>query len=163
MGPILLVGCHHGEILLRSTEAGGPRQRVDAVRDQRPDRDRPGDVVPVRPGRAGDEPRLRGQADGVPRAGDQTEAPQAEGRLTMAEKLIKRGNKWYYRFTDADGRRVMRKGCSDRRETERMAAAAEIEAAQIRSGLVDPKDLGYRDHEARPLSDHFTAYAAYLQ
>ena len=81
----------------------------------------------------------------------------------MAEKLIKRGNIWYFRFTDADGKRVMRKGCSDRRETERMAAAAEIEAAKIKSGLADPRDYGYRDHESRPLSEHFSVYAEHLQ
>ena len=35
-----------------------------------------------------------------------------------------------------------------------MARAAESEAAKIRSGLMDAKDLARRDHETRPLADH---------
>ena len=76
----------------------------------------------------------------------------------MAEKLVKRGNIWCYRLTDADGKRVMRKGCTDKRETERMAAAAGIEAAKIKTGQITPKDLAYRDHESRPLVEHLEAY-----
>ena len=72
----------------------------------------------------------------------------------MAEKLIWRGKAWYYRLTLADGRRVTRKGCTDKRVTEQMAAAAEIQEAKIKSGLVNPKDVAYRDHESRPLADH---------
>jgi integrase len=82
--------------------------------------------------------------------------------MTMAEKLIHRGRTWYYRLTLADGRRVMRKGCSDKRETERMRDAAEIEQAKIRAGLVDPKELACRDHEARPIHEHLTDWHAYL-
>ena len=51
----------------------------------------------------------------------------------------KRGRLWYYRYVDADGVRHERKGCSDRRETEAMAAAAEAKAARVRSGLSDLK------------------------
>jgi site-specific recombinase XerC len=72
----------------------------------------------------------------------------------MAEKLIWRGKAWYYRLTMADGRRVTRKGCTDKRATEQMAAAAAIEQAKIKAGLIDPKDLAARQHEARPLADH---------
>ena len=39
-----------------------------------------------------------------------------------------------------------------------MARAAEAEAAKIRAGLVDAKDLARRDHQARPLSEHLTAW-----
>jgi hypothetical protein len=76
--------------------------------------------------------------------------------------LQKRGRVWYYRFVDADGRRVMRRGCPDRRVTEQMAHAAETEAAKVRNGLVDPKEVAYRDHEARPLAEHLAAYSAHL-
>ncbi len=76
--------------------------------------------------------------------------------------LTKRGRNWFYRFTDADGRRVMRKGCSDRRETERLAAAAESEAAKIKAGLIDPKAVAYRDHDARDVSAHLDDYQAAL-
>ena len=66
----------------------------------------------------------------------------------------KRGKSWYYRFVDADGVRHEVKGCPDRRETEAMGASAEAESAKIKSGLIDPKALAYRSHEARPLSEH---------
>ena len=55
-----------------------------------------------------------------------------------------------------------RKGCPDRRETEAMAAAAEAEAAKIRAGLIDPKAVAYRAHEARPLADHLADFQAAL-
>ncbi len=72
--------------------------------------------------------------------------------------LRKRGRIWYFRYTDADGVKRSRKGCTDRRVTEELARAAEAEAAKIRAGLVDAKDLARRDHQARPLSEHVTAW-----
>src|SRR5262249_13795759 len=75
--------------------------------------------------------------------------------------LRKRGRVWYYRFIDAAGVRQERKGCPDRRETKAMAAA-EAEASKVRAGLIDPKALGYRSHEARPLPDHVTDFHAFL-
>src|SRR5205823_56206 len=74
----------------------------------------------------------------------------------------RRGRNWYYRFSDADGRRVERKGCPDRRATEEMARAAETEAAKVRAGLIDPKADAYRRHEARTLADHLADFHAYL-
>jgi integrase len=74
----------------------------------------------------------------------------------------KHGKVWYYRFVDADGEKVERKGCSDRRVTEDIARDKESEAARIRGGL-DPKELGYRSHAAIPLSDHITAWAQSLE
>ena len=58
------------------------------------------------------------------------------------------GKNWHYRFIDADGKQVGRKGCPDKRETEGMAAAAEAEAANIKHGFIDPKARAYRDHES---------------
>ena len=66
----------------------------------------------------------------------------------------RRGRNWYFRYTDADGVKQEVKGCPDKRETERMAAVAELEASRIRGKLIDPKDTGYRDHAARPLGEH---------
>jgi hypothetical protein len=63
---------------------------------------------------------------------------------------------WYYRFVDAEGVQHERKGCPDKRETEAMGAAAE--AAKIKAGLIDPKALGYRVHENRPLSEHLADF-----
>src|SRR4051794_19421822 len=75
----------------------------------------------------------------------------------------KRGRVWYYRFVDADGVQHERKGCPDRRETEAMAAAEEAEAAKVRAGLVDPKALGFRTHEARSLADHLDDWRRDMQ
>jgi integrase len=72
------------------------------------------------------------------------------------------GRNWFYRFIDADGVQRERKGCPDRRETEGMAAAAEAEVAKIRGGYIDPKDIAYGVHEARPLADHLADWHAYL-
>src|SRR5262245_5207329 len=68
--------------------------------------------------------------------------------------LRKHGRVWYYRYTDADGLKRERKGCADRRETERRAGEPEADAARVKAGLIDPKALGYRHHEARALADH---------
>ena len=77
-------------------------------------------------------------------------------------QIVKRSRSWYYRFTDANGRRVMRKGCPDRRETEAMATMAEAEAAKARAGLIDPKAGAYATHEAWPLAGHLADFHAYL-
>lgn len=74
----------------------------------------------------------------------------------------KRGRNWYFKFTDADGCRVERKGCPDRRMTEQMAAAMEAEAGRIRSGLSDAKTEARRRHAGRPLRDHLAEWHAHL-
>ena len=76
--------------------------------------------------------------------------------------LRKRGQVWYFRYVDADGTKRKRKGCSDRSKTKEMARAVESEVASIRSGLVNPRELAYREHESRPLSEHFSAWQANL-
>ncbi len=76
--------------------------------------------------------------------------------------LRKRGKKWYFAYIDAEGTRIERPGCSDKRSTEQMAAAAEAEVARIRAGLVDPKSIGYRCHDARSLVGHLEDWHAFL-
>jgi integrase len=66
----------------------------------------------------------------------------------------KRGRIWYFRFTDADGIKREVKGCPDRRMTEELARRAESEAAKIRAGVLDPREIGIRLHEAKPLKVH---------
>ena len=63
--------------------------------------------------------------------------------------LRKRGRVWYYRFVDADGVKHERRG-PDRRVTEELARTAESEAARIKAGVFDAKELAIRDHAARP-------------
>src|SRR4051794_15109317 len=80
-------------------------------------------------------------------------APCYRGRRTVSS-VRKRGRVWYYRFVDADGGQHERKGGPDRRETEAMAASEEAQAAKVRAVLIDPKALGFRANEARPLAYH---------
>jgi hypothetical protein len=55
----------------------------------------------------------------------------------------KHGKVWYYRFTDADGKKWERKGCSDRRVTERNAEMLRVDlqaagiAYETASGVAD--------------------------
>jgi integrase len=74
----------------------------------------------------------------------------------------KRGKLWYFRFTDADGVKVERKGCPDRRETERMAFEAEVEAARLRSGSLDPRDLRATKEGRRPVATHLDDFRTFL-
>ena len=37
-----------------------------------------------------------------------------------------------------------------------------MEVSKIKGGLIDPKALGFRDHDARSLADHLTDFRAYL-
>jgi len=76
--------------------------------------------------------------------------------------LRKRGKVWYFAFIDSEGRRVERKGCSDRQATREMAREAEAEAARIKAGLVDPKELARREHAAKPVSHHVAAWGEAL-
>jgi integrase len=74
----------------------------------------------------------------------------------------KRGKVWYYRFVDADGVKREEKGCTDRRATEELARHRESEAAKIRAGILDPRELAFRNHAASPLEEHIVQYRASL-
>src|SRR5262245_21471770 len=75
----------------------------------------------------------------------------------------KRGKTLYYRFVDASGVMRERRGCSDHRATEGMAAQAEAEAARIRMGLVDARAMALMSHAGRPLAEHLDAWQADLE
>jgi site-specific recombinase XerC len=72
------------------------------------------------------------------------------------------GRNWFYRFIDANGVQRERKGCSDRRATEGMAAAAEAEVARVRSGLLDPKAERRAAAERKPILAHLDDFTAAL-
>jgi hypothetical protein len=76
--------------------------------------------------------------------------------------LRKRGRVWYFRYSDADGVKHEEKGCTDRRVTEELARTAESEAARIKAGVFDAKELVLRDHAARSLENHITEYHSRL-
>jgi integrase len=74
----------------------------------------------------------------------------------------KRGRVWHYRYIDADGVQHERKGCSDLRATEAMAAHAEAEAGRVRSGMLDPRSESRRQHAARSLASHLDDWHNHL-
>src|SRR5262245_6009632 len=74
--------------------------------------------------------------------------------------IRKRGKRYHCQYTDADGNRVTRAGCSEKRPTEDMARAAEKEVAEVRRGLVDAKGLALAAHARRPLAEHLDAWEA---
>jgi len=55
------------------------------------------------------------------------------------------------------------KGCPDRRVTEELARAAESEAAKIKAGVIDLKELAYLAQGARPLAEHLEEFESYLR
>jgi integrase len=75
----------------------------------------------------------------------------------------KRGRVWYFAYIDADGRRIERKGCADKRSTEELARAAESQAAKIKPGLVDPRDLARREHATGPIAEHVAEWGDAIQ
>ena len=74
----------------------------------------------------------------------------------------KNGKIWYYRYVDATGKQVERKGHWDFKTTQGMARKAEDEAARVRNGLVSHKDAGYTHYESKPLADHIADWQAAL-
>ena len=76
--------------------------------------------------------------------------------------IRKRGKGYYFRVVDGDGVQRERRGCTDRRQTEAMAAAAEAEAAQVRNGYVDPRAVAIKAHDGRPLADHVADWHRHL-
>lgn len=76
--------------------------------------------------------------------------------------LRKRGRTWSSRYIDENGIQRERKGFTDKRETERLAAGIEEQVARVRAGLVDPKAHTLRDHQARPIDEHLAEFRAML-
>jgi integrase len=75
----------------------------------------------------------------------------------------KRGRVWYYTFIDHVGRKIERKGCADKRETEGMARAAEVRSAKIRNGEISVREANLPRQERRPIAEHIEAFEAMLK
>jgi integrase len=75
----------------------------------------------------------------------------------------KHGKVWYYRFTDADGKKWERKGCTDRRAAEEFARAAESDAARTKAGLSDPKAERIAREARRPIAEHVAEFIAGME
>jgi integrase len=75
----------------------------------------------------------------------------------------KRGKVWYFRFTDENGGKTERRGCSDLKVTKELAGAAESKVAKVRAGLVDPKDERIAREARRPIQEHIDDFVTSLE
>ncbi len=66
----------------------------------------------------------------------------------------KKGAPWYINYFDANGKRLLVKGCPDKAATEAMARKLESEAALRRCGVIDAKQDERTAHQARPVEEH---------
>src|SRR5262249_50730441 len=85
--------------------------------------------------------------------------PELAGDEPMSS-VRKRSGAWYARWVDADGRKRERRAGTDRRSAEQLAASLEAEATRVRSGVIDPRSIRYRDHERTPVAAHLHAFRA---
>lgn len=65
-------------------------------------------------------------------------------------------------YFDANGDRRKKKGYTDKRASQELAVKLETEARKIKNGQIDPRDLAYQKHEAKPLAEHAADYGRYL-
>src|SRR5689334_919797 len=80
----------------------------------------------------------------------------------MAGQMILRGKVYYLRYTDSNGRRKMKRLATDKRVAEQLARKIEDEQDRIRGGWIEEKDLAYREHAARPMTEHIEEWHAFL-
>ncbi len=67
---------------------------------------------------------------------------------------VKKRSCWYIGYTDYAGKRVTRKGFSDKKETERLAAKLEHEAMLRKRGIIDPEEEKQAEQRKAPLEGH---------
>jgi integrase len=61
-------------------------------------------------------------------------------------------------YTDEHGKRRKKRGYTDKKESDRLAAELETRSRKIRDGLIDPRAESYRTHEGTPLVDHLEEF-----
>lgn len=66
--------------------------------------------------------------------------------------LVKRGRKWSVRYTDADGRKRIQVGFTDKRMTEALSVQIEAEVKRVKLGLTTPADEKARTEAGRKLT-----------
>jgi len=82
----------------------------------------------------------------------------------MASIFKPRGkSKYVILYFDENGRRKKKTGCTDRKETDRIARDLENRVALRREGVVDPREEAYAEHAALPLDVHVTAWVEALR
>lgn len=74
----------------------------------------------------------------------------------------KKRQAWYICYKDHDGRKRTKKGFTDKKETELLAAKLELEAMKRREGLIDPEEEKRAERRKAPLQDHLEAFKVSL-
>ncbi len=77
-------------------------------------------------------------------------------------KATKDAERYTILYYDENGKRRKLAGYTDKRESMAYAVRKETECRKIKNGETDRKDLVYRDHGKRPLSEHVTDWQASL-
>ena len=73
-----------------------------------------------------------------------------------------KSGKWTCCYVGSDGKKKQRAGATAKAESLRMAQQWEAEAAAIRDGLVDPREVALKEAGARSVADHVADYQADL-
>src|SRR5262249_32314171 len=76
--------------------------------------------------------------------------------------LRKRGANWYVRYRDANGKQIEKKCGPDRSMAQRIANGLESQVHAIKTGVADPREVGWAEAERKPLSDHVLDWHAFL-
>jgi site-specific recombinase XerD len=84
-----------------------------------------------------------------------------EGWDPMAS-LRKRGKVWCVRFRDASGRQIEKKYGPDRSVAQRIANGLESQVHAIKTGVADPREVGWAEAERKPLAVHVRDWHAFL-
>lgn len=66
---------------------------------------------------------------------------------------------WYFNYRDRHGARRRKKGFTDLKATEQLASETERKVSRMRAGVIDPAE----EHARRPLAEHLSDYAAYVE
>src|SRR3954468_3361245 len=80
----------------------------------------------------------------------------------MMASIRRRGKLWYYTYVDENGRKVERRGFTDKRKTEEHAREIEVRVARIRDGLVDPRAERLAEAGRRQIGEHQEEFIATL-
>lgn len=70
----------------------------------------------------------------------------------------KRRQAWYICYIDHEGRKRTKKGFSDKKETELLAAKLELESMRRREGLIDPEEEKQAERRKAPLEGHLADF-----
>ncbi len=70
---------------------------------------------------------------------------------------------WYFNYTDATGRQKTRRGFTDKKKTEELAAAVEQKERQRKLDLIDPALERLATEKNRALSEHIADYEKSLE